>query len=119
MTRVVSYLLGSLRGTTRRLRKELGRRETKKKQAQPNRNDDHARRNMKVKEGATEEKCVARLVVTRTQAKKSDKVHPLNVKEAMSIVDKTTIENLQKKDSTGQSFNQLVVPKKTGDVCEP
>ena len=28
----------------------------------------------------------------------SDKVHPLKVKEAMSSVDKSTIENLQKKD---------------------
>ena len=55
---------------------------------------------MKVKEGATEEKCVAGPVVTRAQAKKSDKVHPLKVKEAMSSVDKSTIENLQKKDST-------------------
>ena len=48
---------------------------------------------MKVKEGATEEKCVAGSVVTRAQAKKSDK-------EAMSSVDKSTIENFQKKDST-------------------
>ena len=46
------------------------------------------------------EKCVAGPVVTRAQAKKSDKVHPLKVKEAMSSVDKSTIENLQKKDST-------------------
>ena len=58
---------------------------------------------MKVKEGATEEKCVAGPVVTRAQAKRSDKVHPLNVKEAMSSVDKSTIENLQKKDSTLKS----------------
>ena len=37
--------------------------------------------------------------MTRVQAKKSDKVHPLKVKEAMSSVDKSTIEELQKKDS--------------------
>ena len=55
---------------------------------------------MKVKEGATENGCVAGPVVTRTQAKNSDKVHPVKVKEAMSSVDKSTIENLQKKDST-------------------
>ena len=55
---------------------------------------------MQVKEGATEEKCVAGPVVTRVQAKKSDKVNPLKVKEAMSSVDKSTIENLQKKDLT-------------------
>ena len=75
-------------------------RDSKKKPAQPKENDDRARRNVKVKEGATEEKCVAGPVVTRAQAKKSDKVHPLKVKEAMSSVDKSTIENLQKKDST-------------------
>ena len=75
-------------------------RDSKKKPAQPKENDDHARRNVKVKEGATEEKCVAGPVVTRAQAKKSDKVHPLKVKEAMSSVDKSTIENLQRKDST-------------------
>ena len=75
-------------------------RDSKKKPAQPKENDDSARQNVKVKEGATEEKCVARPVVTRAQAKKSDKVHPLKVKEAMSSVDKSTIENLQKKDLT-------------------
>ena len=75
-------------------------RDSKKKTAQPKENDDRARRYVKVKEGATEEKCVAGPVVTRAQAKKSDKVHPLKVKEAMSSVDKSTIENLQKKDST-------------------
>ena len=73
---------------------------TEKKPAQPKEIDDRARRNVKVKKGATEEKCVAGPVVTRAQAKKSDKVHPLKVKEAMSSVDKSTIENLQKKDST-------------------
>ena len=75
-------------------------RDSKMKPAQPKENDDRDRRNVKVKEGATEEKCVAGPVVTRAQAKKSDKVHPLKVKEAMSSVDKSTIENLQKKDST-------------------
>ena len=38
--------------------------------------------------------------MTRAQAKMSDKVHPLKVKEAMSSVDKSTNENLQKKDLT-------------------
>ena len=84
-------------------------RDSKKKPAQPKENDDHARRNVKVKKGATEEKCVAGPVVTRVcyccwtscdKAKKSDKVHPLKVKEAISSVDQSTIENLQKKDST-------------------
>ena len=31
----------------------------------------------------------------RAQVKKSDKIHPIKVKEAMSSVDKTTIEDLQ------------------------
>ena len=75
-------------------------RDSKKKPAQPKENDDRARENVKVKEGATEEKCVAGPVVMTAQAKKSDKVHPLKVKEAMSSVDKSTIENLQKKDPT-------------------
>ena len=59
-------------------------RDSNKKPAQPKENDDCARQNVKVKKGATEEKCVAGPVVTRAQAKKSDKVHPLKVKEAMS-----------------------------------
>ena len=74
-------------------------RDSMKKPAQPKEKDDRARRNVKVKKGATEEECVAGTVVTRAQAKKSDKVHPLKVKEDMSSVDKSTIENLQKKDS--------------------
>ena len=36
---------------------------------------------MKVKEGATEEKCVAGPVVTGAQASKNDKVHPLKVRQ--------------------------------------
>ena len=67
--------------------------DSKKKRGWPKENDDRARRNMKVRE------YVAGPVVSRAQAKKSDKVHPLKVKEAMSSVDKSTIENLQKKDS--------------------
>ena len=59
---------------------------------------------MKVKEVATEEECVAGPVVTRAQANNNDKVHPLKAKEAMSSVDKSTIENLQKKDSTLKRF---------------
>ena len=84
---------------------------SKKKQALPKENDVRARQSLKVKEGATEEECVAGPVVTRAQAKKSDKVHPLKVKEAMSSVDKSTIENLQKKDSTlKKCFNRIGKP---------
>ena len=46
------------------------------------------------------EKCVARPVLTRAQTKRSYKIHPFKVKEAMSSVNKSTIEDLQKKDST-------------------
>ena len=73
-------------------------RDSKKKPAQPKENDDCARQNVKVKEGATEEKCVAGPVVTRAQAKKSDKVHPLKVKEAMSSVDKSSEEGFDSKE---------------------
>ena len=71
------------------------KRDSKKKQAQPKKNDDHARWNMKVPEAATEEECVGGPVVTRAPAKKRDKAHLLKVKEAMSSVDKSTIENLR------------------------
>ena len=73
-------------------------RDSNKKPAQLKENDDRVRQIMKVREGATEEECVAGPVVTRAQAKKSDKVHPL--KEAMFNVHKSTIENLQRKDWT-------------------
>ena len=75
-------------------------RDSKKKPAQIKKNDNHATEDIKVPEGTTEGKCVAGLVLTRAQAKKKDKIHPLKVKEAMSSVDNTTIEDLQKKDST-------------------
>ena len=75
-------------------------RDSKKKPAQTKKNDNHATQDIKVQEGTTEVKYVAGPVLTRAQAKKSDKIHPLKVKEAMSRVDKTTIEDLQKKDST-------------------
>ena len=52
----------------------LKKRDSKKKPAQTKGNDDHARWNMKVKEGATEEEYVARPVVTRAQAKRNEKV---------------------------------------------
>ena len=81
-------------------RGKIKNRDSKKKPAQIRKNDNRATEDIKVQEGTTEGKCVAGPVWTRAQAKKSDKIHPLKVKEAMSSVDKTTIENLQKKDST-------------------
>ena len=77
------------------------------------------------------------------QAKKSDQIHPLKVREAMSSVYKSSIKDLQKKASTlkkcfdqvektiirenyvGEFFmkNGLLYQKhqetKTGYVCEP
>ena len=47
-----------------------------------------------------EGKCVAGPILTRAQVKKSGKIHPLKVKEALSSMNKSTIEYLQKKDST-------------------
>ena len=86
------------------------KRYSKKKPTQPKENADYARQNVNVKKGATEEECVAGPVVTRAQAKKSE-VHPLKVKEAMSSVDKSTIKNLQKKDSTlKKCFNSIGKP---------
>ena len=72
-------------------------RDSKKKPAQIKKNANCA---IEVQEDTTEGKCVAGPVLTRAQAKKSDKIHPLKVKEAMSSVDKTIIEDLQKKDSS-------------------
>ena len=71
----------------------------KKKPAKLKKNDHHATQDVKDQEGTMEGKCVAGPCLTRAQAKKTDKIHPLKVKEAMSSVDKTTIEDLQKKDS--------------------
>ena len=55
---------------------------------------------VKFQEGATEGKCVAGPVLISAQVKKSDNIHPLKVKEAMSSVDRSTLENPKKKDST-------------------
>ena len=88
-------------------KKESNRGKTKNKDSNKNpaqikRNDNHATEDIKVQGGTTEETCVAGLVLTRAQAKKSYKNHPEKVKEAtcMSSVDKTTIEDLQKRDSS-------------------
>ena len=43
--------------------------------------------------------CVARQCLTMSRVKKTDKIHPLKLKEARSSVNKSTIEDLQKKDS--------------------
>ena len=81
-------------------RREIRNRDSKKKPAQIKKNDNHVTQDVKVQEGTMECKCVAGPVLMRAQAKKSYKIHPLKVNEAMSCVDKSTIEDLQKKDST-------------------
>ena len=85
-------------------RRKTKNRGSKKKPAQIKKSDNHATQDIKVQEGTTEGKCVARPVLTRAQTKKSNKIHPLKVKEAMSSVVKTTNEDLQKKDSTLKKY---------------
>ena len=72
---------------------ETKTRNSKKKPAQTQKNDNRATQDAKVQEGI----CVAGPFLTRAQAKKTDKIRPLKVKEAMSSIDKTAIEDLQKK----------------------
>ena len=51
-------------------------------------------------------KCFAELILTTVQTKKSDKIYPLKVKEAMSSVDKSTIEDLQKNFTLNECFDR-------------
>ena len=81
-------------------RGETKKGDSKKKPAQIKKDDNQNTQDVKVQEGTTDEKYVAGPVLTRAQAKKSDKVHPLKVKEAMSSVNKSTLEDLQKTDFT-------------------
>ena len=71
-------------------REETKNRDSKKKPAQLKKNDNHATQDVKVQEGTTEEKYVEGPVL----------IHLLKVNDAMSSVDKYTVEDLQKKDST-------------------
>ena len=58
-----------------------------------------------------EGKFVAGPVLTRAQTKETYKVYPLKVKEVLSNVDKSTIEDHQKKDSTlKKCFDQVGKP---------
>ena len=70
---------------------------SKKKPAQLKKNDNCAMQDVKVQESTTEGKCVAGPVLTRAQAKKYDKIHPLKVNQ--SSANKSTIEDFQE-DST-------------------
>ena len=99
-------IIGNVRGARQMLpdpnwnKEESNRGKTKSRDSKKKKNDNRATEDIKVQEDTTEGKCVAGPVLTRSQAKKSDKIHTLKVKEAMSSVDKTTIEDLQEKDST-------------------
>ena len=80
-------------------REETKNRASRMKPAQLKKHDICTTQYVKVQEGTTEGKCDAGPVLTRAQAKKSDKIYPLKVKQAMSSVDKSTVEDLQRKDS--------------------
>ena len=58
----------------------------------------------------------------RAQAKKSDKVHPLKVQEAMSSIDKSTIKNLQKDSILKKCFNRsgklIIRENYVGEFCK-
>ena len=88
-TKVVICLAGCLnrRPTERKLRIETQRR------SQP-RSRKMITQEVKVQECTTEGKCIAGPCLTRTLAKKTDRIHPIKVKEAVSSVDKSTIEDL-------------------------
>ena len=81
-------------------------RDSKKKQAQIKKNDNRATQDVKVQEGTTERKCVAGPYLTRAEVKKTDKIHPL---KAMSSVNKSAIEDLQKMDSTFDQIEKLII----------
>ena len=85
-------------------------RNSKKKPSQIKKNDNRATEDIKVLEETTEGKCVAGPVLTSAQAKKSDKNHPLKVKEAMSSVNKTTTKDLQKVSTLKKCFDRIGKP---------
>ena len=79
---------------------ETKNRDSKKITAQIIESDNHATEDIKFQKDTMEGKCVAGPVLTRAQVKKIDEFHQLKVKEAMSSVDKSTIEDLQKMNFT-------------------
>ena len=64
----------------------------------------------KISKKAPQNESVAGPVLKRAQVKKSDKIHPLKVKEAMSGVDKMTIEDLQKDSTLKKCFDRVRKP---------
>ena len=92
-------------------REETKNRDSKKKPVLLKKNNNSATQDAKVQEGTAEVNCVAGPVLTRAQAKNTDKIYPLKVEEAMSGVNKSTIEDLQKDDSTlKKCFDQVGKP---------
>ena len=92
---------------------ESNREKTKietQRRSQIKKNDNRASQDVKVQEGTTEGKCVPVPVLTRVQAKKSDKINLLKVKEATSSVNKTTTEDLQKDSTLKKWFDQVGKP---------
>ena len=83
-------------------KEETNRGETKNKVSKKKfkKNGNRATQDVKVQQGTTDGKCDAGPVLTRAQTNKSDKIHPIKLKKPMSSVDKSTIEDHQKKDST-------------------
>ena len=73
--------------------------------AQLKKNDNHA---TQVQENITEGKCAAGQVLSRVQVKKSDKIHPFKVKEAISS---GLLYQNHQETKKGQSSNQSVIPK--------
>ena len=88
-------------------REETKNRDSKKKPPQLKKNDNSATQDVKVQESAKEGKCDAGQVFRSAQAKKSDKIHPLKVKEAMSSVNMSTIADLEKYSTLKICFDRV------------
>ena len=72
---------------------------SKKKPAQTEKNDNHATQDVKVQEGTMKERVFAGPCLTRAQVKKSDKIQPLKVKEAM-----LSVKNVYHRRSSEEGF---------------
>ena len=83
--------------------------DSQKKPDQPRENNNRARRDVKVKGDANEEECVARPVVTRAQAKETDKVHPLKVKEAISSLQLKIFRRIRLRRSCFDCVGRLII----------
>ena len=88
-------------------REETKNRDSKKKPPQLKKMLHSATQDVKVQESATEGKCDAGQVFRSAQAKKSDKIHPLKVKEAMSSVNMSTIADLEKYSTLKICFDRV------------